>query len=86
MSDEEIVKKCELLRDLYLIRERWDRYHLDFSVDGYDPFKILKSTIDQINELIPMIECELPEWARKRAYETRDKREGFIIWNESGKI
>ena len=83
MVDEEIVKKGELLRDLYLIQEHWTKYQLDFAIDMYDAFKFLKPVIDRINEFIPMLEREMPEWARKRAYETRD-RAGFIIWTEEG--
>jgi len=82
MADEEIVKKGELLRDSYLIRENWDEYRLDFSVDMYDVFRFLKPVIDRINELISLLEIEMPEWAKKRAYETRGRSGGFIIWEE----
>ena len=84
MVDEEIAKKGELLRDLYLIQEHWTEYQLDFAVDIYDAFKFLEPVIDRINEFIPMLEREMPKWARKRAYETRDRSGGFIIWTEKG--
>lgn len=84
MVDEEIVRKGELLRDLYLIREHWTEYQLNFSVDMYDTFKFLKPAIDRVNELIPMLEREMPKWAKERAYATKDRTGGFIIWTEKG--
>ena len=83
MFDEELVKKGELLRDLYLIRDRWTKDRLDFVVNGYDAFKFLKLEIDSVNDLISMLEREVPEWVKERAYQTKD-RSGIVIWTEKG--
>ena len=85
----EIAKKGEILRILYLI-ERLFKEMREEVVDGVDVKKVFSDIIEKFNEkfnqIIPLIERELPEWAKERARETFNIRSGFVIWEPQEKL
>jgi len=82
----EIVAKGELLRDLYLMREIIHSVNPYIVIDGIDTKRVFKTTLDKIEDLIPLVERELPEWAVELAKGTSDNRRGFVIWEEKFRL
>ncbi len=77
---EEIAKKGGTLRTLYLIQRLFEEMDEEVVSDGLLIKKVFSDIIEKIDRVIPLVEGELPEWAKKRARETFDLRRGFIIW------
>ncbi len=82
---KEIADKGEALRSLYLILKIGDEIS-NVVVDGIDVKKSLSPLFRKAEKLIPLIERELPNWARDRARQTYDTRSGFVCWEEEKRI
>ena len=78
---EEIVAKGETLRNLYLLREIGEEIGEVFA-DGINIKKSLSPLFERAEKLIPLLERELPDWAKEIAKNTYDTRNGFVIWEE----
>lgn len=78
---EEIVQKGEMLRNLYLIRQIIEEMH-EVVADGVNIKGMLSADdfVRKIDQVIPLIERELPEWAKERARQTFSRTDGFVIW------
>jgi len=80
--EEEIVKKGETLRDICLIRKVIEEIDEEVVADGINIKGMLFADdfVRKIDQVISLIERELPGWAKEIAKNTFDLRRGFIIW------
>lgn len=85
--DCNIANKGEFLRNMYLVKEiLTGDVDENIVADGMIIKGLLKDDIktfiEKIDKVIPLVKRELPEWAVKLAEDTFDNRRGFIIWEK----